>query len=141
MPGFITSRLAGPIASAIAALLLAALIWVGIDSLGKNAVIGELRGDKARLTRERDEARSDLSQCRTNRITIEESIRRQNAAVAAAQAEGERRNAELQRAATDARQRATDAQARARAILSRPGTGDACADAIAQIREVADARP
>lgn len=135
IPGFLASRLSGVIAGGIALALFVALIWVTADSLGKNGTISALRGQVTTLTRERDEARSDLQQCRANTATLEAGIARQNAALAAARAEGQARLTELSRAAEQARRDARSAQDRARAIMERPGTGNHCADADALILE------
>jgi uncharacterized protein YlxW (UPF0749 family) len=128
----LTWRLAGMIGAPIAIILAIVLAVVTIQ---KNSVIGALRDDKAALTKSRDDALRDLTQCRANRITLDEAIRRQNSAVAAARAAGEARIAELDRLAAEARRTAASARARANSILSRQATGNACADAEALIRE------
>lgn len=132
MLGFLTSRLAGPIASGVAVLLLAALAYVWIDS---GATIRALGDQVTAITAQRDAARSDLTQSRANGIALTAALERQNAAVDALRAAGEARTAELTRLAADARRSAASARARADAILARPGTGDACADARALILE------
>lgn len=136
VPGFLAHRLAGVVAGGAALLLAAALVWVGIDSLTKNATIGELRRQVTTLTRDLDQARTDLGQCRSNRITLEEATRRQNEAVAAARADGNRRVEGMRRQLDQERRRATAAAAEARGILDRRGTGNHCADAEALIREL-----
>jgi len=132
MPGFLFSRLAGPIASGVAVALL---ISLAVVILSKNGAIRELRGQLVTVTAERDVARRDLAQCRQNVATLEGAVSRQNAAVEAARREGAQRVAELDRVATRAREAARAANARAESILNRRGTGNHCADAEALIRE------
>lgn len=130
----ITSRLAGPIASAVVLLLAVALAWVLI---GKNATIRALEsaindprtGYAVRLQL----AQADLVQCRSNRLTLEEATRRQNDAIEAAQRAGEARLAALDRAASAARQSEAAAASQAARILRQQGTGNSCADADALI--------
>lgn len=80
-------------------------------------------------------ATRDLTNCRTNRITLEEATRRQNEAVAAAQAEGNRRVQAVTGQLANARQATASAERRAAAIMAaRPGE-DQCASADALILE------
>lgn len=130
----LTSRLAGPIASGIAAVLA---IGLALILISKNATIAGLdrqindphTGYAVRLQL----AQADLVQCRANRLTLEESTRLQNEAIDAASREGAARLADLNHVASVARQQATAAQAHAAEILSRRGTGNDCADADALI--------
>jgi hypothetical protein len=132
MFSFLFHRLAGPIASGLVVALLIALATV---TLTKNGQIGELRRNVESLTKERDDARRDLVQCRANRLTLQEGIQRQNAAIEAARLQGEARAAELAGVAAQARQEAQNARQRANGILARRGTGNHCADAEAAIME------
>jgi uncharacterized protein HemX len=132
MFSFLFHRLTGPIASGLAVALAIALATV---TLTKNGQIRELRGQVETVTKQRDDARRDLVQCRANRVTLEGAIQRQNAALEAARLQGEARAAELVRVAERARVDAQSARARANGILARRGTGNHCADAEALIRE------
>lgn len=128
----LTSRLAGPIASGVALLLAIALVWV---IAAKNATISGLDRQVTTLSQDLKAARRDLTQCRTNRITLEDATRRQNAAIQQVRAETATRLETLGMVAQDARRQAAGAMERARLILARRGTGDGCADAEAAIRE------
>lgn len=120
-------------ASLVLAIALA-YVWISssaeISSL-KDAIHDPETGYAVRLER----AQSDLTQCRANRITLEEATRRQNEAVAAAKAESAGRIANLERAADQADADAARARREADRILARQGTGDVCADADALIME------
>lgn len=107
--------------------------------ISKNATIGELRDDKKELTTKVDTLNSSLTQCRANRITLEEATRRQNAAVTAAKAESAGRLASLATAVDRAETDAERARREAARIMARPRTGDACRDADALILEEAGA--
>lgn len=130
---FLTSRLAGPIGaglSLVLAVILAAVI------LTKNATISEMRGQLTTAQADLRAARDDLTQCRSNRITLEEAARRQNAAVDAAKAEGAKRLTELATELDRAKAATATAEVRAKAILARPApTGDQCKAADALILE------
>ena len=133
MFGFLTSRLAGPIASGLALLLAGALAFVWIS---KGAEVRSLTKQNDTLQTLLDRSTADLAMCRANRITMEMATKQQNAAVEQAQREGEARRAALARTAEAAKASAADARARADAILSRPpASDDACADANALIEE------
>ena len=122
------TALGAKIFGGVAALLLVLLIVARLQISSLEHRIERLDGQIAGLTR-------DLTQCRANRITLEDAVTRQNAAVEAARAEGAQRVAALEQAAVAARAAAQTAQSRAAAILARrPGT-DECADALALIRE------
>ena len=127
---WITSKLAGPIASGLSLILA---ITLTVVTLSKNGAIGELRGQLSTVTTERDNAKADLNQCRSNRITLEEATRRQNGAVDAAKAEGDARLAALAKVADRAKTDAAAADIRAKAILNRKGA--TCEDADALILE------
>lgn len=127
---WITSKLAGPIAGGLALILA---ITLAVVTISKNGALTEVRGQLATVTTERDNAKADLNQCRSNRITLEEAARRQNAAVDAAKVEGDARLVALAKVADQAKAEVASANARAKAILARPGS--TCADADALILE------
>lgn len=107
-----------------------ALAYVWISSTGT------IKALEDQLTTARTEISlltTDLTQCRANRITLEEATRRQNAAVDQARAQGEARAAELARVAERARAGEQSARRRADRLLAAQGTGNHCADADALI--------
>jgi low affinity Fe/Cu permease len=128
----LTSRLAGPIGAGVSVLLALALafIWVG-----KSAEIGALERSITALNAKVDQLTGDLTQCRANRITLEDATRRQNEAVAAAKAESAGRIAELATALDRSGREAARAHRNADRILAAQGTGDICGDADALILE------
>lgn len=130
IPAFLTSRLAGPIGAGLSLILAITLAWVWI---GKDATIREVRGQLTTAQSDLKAARDDLTQCQSNRITLEEATRRQSEAVDKAKAESAGRIAELQRATARAEASATEARRAADRILAAKGTGDVCADADALI--------
>jgi hypothetical protein len=141
IPEFLLSRLAGPIASGVAVLLLAALVYVGLDSLSKNRTIGLLRDEihnpKTGFIAQVTAAQADLAQCRSNRLTLEESTERQNEAVDALRRKSEAQNAELDQLSRDYALRLGRANALIASMKSMPRSGDVCKDAEHLIREVA----
>lgn len=126
----LTSKLAGPIGAGLSIVLALSLGWAIVS---KNATIEEARKHLATVSKERDDAKADLGQCRANRLTLEDALSRQSAAVDAAKAEGEARLAALAKARDQALSSATAANLRASAILRR--SGSTCADADALILE------
>lgn len=130
MMALLTSRLAGPIGAGLSLILAIALAWVWI---GKDATIREVRGQLTTAQADLKAARDDLTQCRANRITLEEANRLRNEAVDKARTESAGRIAELQRAAARAEATATEARRAADRILATKGTGNVCADADALI--------
>ncbi len=75
-----------------------------------------------------------LATCNVNLGNVTGALNRQNLAVAALKAEGDRRQAESREALSTARRATASARARADAILSTPAGPDACQDALAMIR-------
>lgn len=126
----LTSKLAGPIGAGLSLILAISLGWVIIT---KNATISDTRRQLATASKERDDAKADLNQCRANRITLEDAAARQNAAVDAAKAAGDARLAAVAKARDQALSSATAANSRASAILAKAGS--TCADADALILE------
>lgn len=116
--------------------LAIALAWV---TVAKNAEIHTLEksindpvtGYAARLK----QAETDYAQCKSNRITLEEATRRQNEAVAAAKAEGQKRLDALGRQLETAKAATRSAEKRAAAILAAKPGEDICASADALILE------
>lgn len=134
MMGLLTSRLAGPIGAGLSLILA---ITLAATILTKNATIAEVRGQLTTAQLDLKNARADLSQCQSNRITLEEATRRQNAAVATVKAEGDRRVSELATELERAAKATAAAEARAKAILNRPTpSGDQCKAADALILEL-----
>src|SRR5690348_1468920 len=101
---FLFSRLAGPIGAGVSILLA---ISLAVLLITKNATIPTLRDEihnpKTGYIVRLEAAQRDLAQCRSNRITLEEATRRQNAAVDAAKAEGEAQAKRLDAIAADYR--------------------------------------
>lgn len=77
----------------------------------------------------------DLAECVLARAVLTGAITRQNAAVAALKAEGERRAAESRAALSAARGEASRARREAAAILGRQPPADRCQGALDLIRE------
>jgi cell division protein FtsB len=120
----LTSKIFGGVAVLLLVLLIGSCAQNGTLAHRIEALDTQIAG----LTR-------DLTQCRANRITLEDATARQNAAVEAARAEGAQRLAALEQASVAARAAAQTAQSRAAAILARQPGADECADALALIRE------
>lgn len=108
---------------------------LAFTTISKNSTINELRRSNITLTDERDGYLSDLTQCRTNRITLEDAARRQNEAVAEARSDSAERIARLERTSQRARGEANRARNDAERILAKEGTGSPCADADRLILE------
>jgi len=123
-------RVLAMIGGGLSILLAAALAYVWITS---GATIREVRGQLTTAQADLKAARDDLTQCRSNRITLEDAARRQSEAVDKAKAESAVRIAELQRATARAEASATEARRAADRILAAKGTGDVCRDADALI--------
>lgn len=124
------AMIAGGLAGVLAMVL--AFVWITKDAeIGalERSINAPVTGYAARLA----VATSDLATCRSNRITLEEASHRQSEAVAAANAAGAERLAELQGALSRAQTDATAARIAADRILASKGTGDVCADADALI--------
>lgn len=108
---------------------------LALTVVSKNATIDNLEKHNRSLTTKVDALTSDLTQCRANRVTIEDAARRQSEAVAKARAESAGRIDRLQDAAQRANADAARAKREADRILASRGTGDTCADADALILE------
>lgn len=116
--GALTSRLAGPVATAGCVVLLA--LSVGQCTRAVKAEHA-LKG-----------ARSQLAACHQNVGALEGSIARQNAEVATWKAEGERRAAEMEKARLAARKEAERADKAADMLAKvKPAGNDVCARILA----------
>lgn len=139
IPAFLLKPLAGPIAGGLAVALLAALIYVGLGSIGKSRTISHLQDEisnpKTGLLARLAVEQTDLNQCRANRISIEEAARQQNEAVDMAHRQDAEREAELEHLAQDYRARMAHAEKVAESLLAIKGTGNSCADAERLIRD------
>lgn len=111
-------------------LLLAALAYVMITG---NARLSEVRSQLNATQAELRAARDDLTQCRANRITLEDATRRQNEAVAAATSSMAARLEVVEGVAATAASEAAKARKGADRILATQGSGDVCRDADALI--------
>ena len=119
----LTSRLAGPVAS------VAAVILLGL-AVSQCARADRAEGDVQKMQTSLKDARADLGACRTNTDTLKATLARQNAAVDALKAEGEARVAQSAKAAQAARAVAESYRRQARNVLAaEPRTGDLCASA------------
>lgn len=123
-------RVLAMIGGGLSILLAAALAYVWITS---GATIREVRGQLTTAQSDLKAARDDLTQCRANRITLEEATRRQNEAVQLATATMAGRLKTLESAVALAGTNAAKARAGADRILAAKGTGEVCADADALI--------
>lgn len=107
----LTSRLAGPIASAVA---LALAVMLGVQTV---KLMGAEHGRKGAVA-ERDMARVDLGTCRGNVSTLQDALGVQNRAVQAIKAESDARTAAANKALSEARKSALAARKSADAILA-----------------------
>lgn len=123
---FLTSRLAGPIGAAASVVLLLALLASCASGKIKNRQIEKLTGNVAQLS-------ADLGTCRTNKVTLQNAIDRQNSLVTAWKADGDRRSAEAQKAVDAARAGATLASRDAARIMAIKPGADLCQSADALI--------
>ena len=123
-------RVLAMIGGGLSILLAAALAYVWITS---GATIREVRGQLTTAQADLKAARDDLTQCRANRITLEDATRRQNEAVRLATATMAGRLKALEGAVALAGTNAAKARAGADRILAAKGTGEVCADADALI--------
>jgi len=123
--------MAGGTLSLLLALALASTV------MSKNSDIrhltNEIHNPKTGYIVRLEAAQRDLTQCRANRITLEDATRRQNEAVASAKAEGTRRVDAVTHQLADARRASASAERRAAAIMAARPSGDACASADALI--------
>lgn len=115
----LTSKIAGPVAAAVALALACFLVAVMLQSAGLKGKVAKLETTVANL-------QVDLRQCQANRVTLEASIDRQNAAVTALSEEAARKARAADKAVRDARAVAESERRRAeRALAAKPKT---CAD-------------
>ena len=118
--GALQSKLAGPIATAVAVALACFLLAASLEIVGLKYKIGKLGA-------ERDAAIANYARCQSNRVTLETAIQSQNAAIEAVRADDARRLREGQEAMRRARAGAVEANRRADAIR-RQVSRDACGD-------------
>lgn len=123
-------RVLAMIGGGFSILLAAALAYVWITG---NARLSEVRDQLTTAQADLKAARDDLTQCRANRITLEEATRRQNEAVAAATSSMAGRLKALESATATAVSEAAKARRASDRILAAQGSGDACRDADALI--------
>ena len=116
----LTSRLAGPIATAVAVALACFLLAASLQVVGLKSKVGKLGA-------ERDAAIANYARCQSNRVMLETAISAQNSAVEAMRADDARRAREGQEAMRRARAGAVEANRRADAIR-RQVSRDACGD-------------
>ena len=118
--GALQSKLAGPIAAAVAVALACFLLAASLQIVGLKHKVGKLGA-------ERDAAIANYARCQSNRVTLEASIASQNAAVEAWRKEAADRSREAEAAMRRARAGAVEANRRADAIR-RQVSRDACGD-------------
>lgn len=119
--GALTSRVAGPAASAVALAL--ALVAVGQCS--------EKQAEARRADRAEGAARlanQDLTACRGNSARLQAALNDQNASIEAAREEGDRRAQAAESALAEAERGRAATEARIKRLLTNPPAGiDACA--------------
>jgi uncharacterized protein YlxW (UPF0749 family) len=120
------------IGGGLSIVLAAALAFVMISN---HYTVKSLESQRDRAQQLADDRLTDLTQCRANRITLEDATRMANEAVDAAKAASAARVAKLQDAADQAKRDATAARKEADRILRSTGTGDDCRDANTLILE------
>jgi hypothetical protein len=121
--GLLTSRLAGPVAS-IAAVILLGLAVSHCARADRAEHALDLAANALALSEK------SLATCRTNTDTLKVTLARQNAAVDALKAEGAARVAQSEKATQAARAVAESYRRRSRDVLAaEPRTGDLCAAA------------
>lgn len=124
--GALTSRMAGPIATAVAVALALALGW---QTFQLSMTKGALKRSQAQV----EKVEKDLRTCQSNVATLDEARKRQNAAVAALKRDGDARVAESAKAVSAARKTADGYRKEAARILAAKAGPDACASADALI--------
>jgi hypothetical protein len=129
MIALLTSRLAGPIAAAVAVALL--FLTLGQCTRALKAEHALAKAEKVATL-----ARSDLATCRTNTNALNASLDRQSASVAALEAENAARQRVSDKAVSDARSVAASYRRAADVILTtKPKGQDLCAAADRLILE------
>jgi hypothetical protein len=120
----ITSRMAGPVASVIAILLLFAL-------LGQCQATGSVKRALAKSEKQVVAVRTDLLTCKANTSALTASLDAQNAALTAKSAADAQRLAEAGKGLSEALRGRDRAEARAAKLLKAGPVGvDVCARAI-----------
>jgi hypothetical protein len=120
----LTSKLAGPIASVIAILLLFAL-------LGQCQATGSAKRALAKSEKQVVAVKRDLSTCKANTSALKVALDAQNAALAAKSAADAQRLAEAGKGLSEALRGRERAEAKASKLLKAGPVGvDACARAI-----------
>ena len=129
-----TSKKAGPIASALCAVLLCLLTWTQYTS---NAKIKDLT-NKLNLSEIVVQNRTDdLKQCRVNSSVLTDTITHQNASIDELKKDGDDRSARLENVANQGKSDAAKAYEDALKILSRTAEGDLCKAADQLIKDAA----
>ena len=118
--GALQSKLAGPIATAVAVALACFLLAASLQVVGLKHKLGRAEID-------RDQARHDYAACRVNREQLESAVASQNARVKAWQDEAVNRSREAEAAMRRARAGAVEANRRADAIRGMV-SADRCGD-------------
>lgn len=134
MISLITSRLAGPIASVVAVILLFAL-------LGQCQATGSAKRALAKSEELLVAVRTDLTTCKANTSALTTALEGQNRALAARSAEDAQRLSEAGKRLSEAVRSRESAERRAAKLLNTPPVGvDACAramDAFETVKEQA----
>lgn len=126
----LTSKLAGPIATGVAILLLLALAW-------QTAQLASTRSSLKRAESRITALDRDLSTCRANVSTLDAARKRQNELLAARSAEDAQRLADATKRLSEAQQGRERAEARAAKLLKVGPVGvDACARAMDAFKTV-----
>jgi 2,3-bisphosphoglycerate-independent phosphoglycerate mutase len=120
--GILTSRLAGPIAAAVALLLAATL---GVQTVK----LHHARGDLEAAGKHLEAAERDLGTCRGNVAGLEASLARQNEAVTALKTESDALIARSVKEVSAARSAAETLRQASRRVLSAKAGPDRCASA------------
>ena len=132
--GFLGSRLGAGI---VAAVVLALTLSLGVQT----ARLADARGDAAKLADRIDNPVNGyvvkLADCRGDVDRMADAVGRQNDAVTALRAEGDRKVAEAEKAVTEAQKGRASAESRAAKLLKNPPAGiDACARAMSAFETV-----
>ena len=126
----LTSRLAGPIATAVALILALALAWQTVKLVSARSSLKRAEDRIAALNR-------DLSTCRSNVTTLDAARKRQNDLLAARSAQDAQRLADATKRLSEAQQGRERAEARAAKLLKVGPVGvDACARAMDAFKTV-----
>jgi len=129
---WLTSRLAGPILGACAAVLLLALAALWITSAVTEA---DLRANLKTAQTQVDAAARNLATCQDNQGVLSRSLGAQNASLSALKAQGAAATASADKAVQRADTASNSAQAAATNLLAAKPGSDLCASADALILE------